>query len=146
MKRLFILLALVCAPMLANAQLSFTSPTPELKVEKIGSVRLGSISVKHDNFGYYLAGRTEGYGEIIIMILGEDKLHATWTMKDLKKLYNLEDGQSRTFINAKMYEYRATKAGNNRIRIRRRGDRGFMTLTRNECDRLAAKLAAYNPN
>ncbi len=151
MKRIIIAIAIACAAITANAQtglnastINFTSPEPQRATERIAAVRLGNIWICRTYLNYGLLTYTQ-YGVPFTMNLGETKSQALSTMRDLLGMFDLEDGQSRTFTVDYLFEYRATKAGKNHIRIKERGCRGHIALTRNECRRLIARLEAYDP-
>lgn len=151
MKRFIITLALACAAISASAQIidlnpsaiTFTSREPERATETVATVRLGTIAIIRTHLGYGLIAAVDNG---LAMNLGETKFRATVTMDDILSLFDMQDGQARTFTIARYFEYRATKVGNNIIHIDKMTGRGRLVLTRNQCKRLIAQLKAYNPD
>lgn len=141
MKRFIITIALACAVISAGAQITFKDSAPTPKTVKVGSVRAGLIDLCYDD-SFYIIANTNHRGEIFMMFLGADRIRARWTMMDMEKLFDMEDGQGRTF---EVYYtgYHARKVGKDRLHIRCRSDRGYITLTRKDCERLTEMIASF---
>lgn len=145
MKRILIILALICAaPLVSNAQLDFRNQKPSKRTQ-LASTKLGTFELKHDRFGFYLIGESNYCNEFFQMDLGKDKKSSLATLTDLDSVYDmLQEGEEITFYLSKYTSMRALKVGKNRLRLYPDNIRGRVTLSRNEVRKFQNALAAYH--
>lgn len=143
MKRILIILALICAaPLASNAQLQFNR-SKERKTETLTTTRLGTTELKRDHFGFYIVGWSN-YHEVFQMDLGKNLKQAQASIADLMGVFDmLEDGETIVANTSKYTTIRIKRLDSYRLQLSPDNIRGNMNMTRNEIRKFQNALAAY---
>ncbi len=143
MKRIILILALICAaPLVSNAQLQFNRPK-ERKTTTLTTTRLGTTELKRDHFGFYIVGWSN-YHEVFQMDLGSNLKKAQTSIAELLEVFDmLEDGEYIVANTSKYTTVRIKKLDSNRLKLYPNTISGNMNMTRNEIRKFQKALAAY---